>query len=234
MTQSKTGMFDHIVVPNGLSLRLATSADVDGIKQLDDLGFGAEHGFSVEEIRALIEYGAVILLRTDSGQVIGETQVLLHSIPQLPYTVERNEAYYYGTAHDPDRRWIGRGIGSILAAAQDAFALKSGAKRASLTVRVENYPSLRLRFNSGFRGLRYILNFYGEGLTNARLFMTKSFEAQAQKEYRDVREVPVGFGDEPDPDAHAQASDLLSKDYVAIAAHCLDHDKRIGSIRFGK
>jgi ribosomal protein S18 acetylase RimI-like enzyme len=209
-------MFDHLQSHNRI-IRLATDDDLLAVKYLDDLAFGYNKGVSLDELRQITTCGAVILLYDDTVRLIGESQVLFTQVDFLPYEIKEDEAFYYGTARHPDMKK--QGLGMILADAQDYFARTSGKKRASLTVRVENLPSLKLRLRSGFQICNYLSNFYpGEAGTGSRLLLTRILMGVERQIFTDVIEVPVSFADERiELSVHDRIKSLLSVGYVGFA-----------------
>ncbi len=207
-------MFSHISVP-GHELRLANPEDLAAVKALDDAAFGGHHGISLDELQTLVRQGAVIVLINECGEMVGESEVLLGAMPKLPYRPAPDEAYYYGTARRPDCK--GMGIGKVLAEAQDAFARANGRTHASLTVRVENLSSIRLRLATGFTITRYLPAFYGGELESARLFMSKSLVRTEARRYSDELFAPVRFGEALDPRAHRLIEVLLAHGFCGYA-----------------
>ena len=209
-------MFDHLQTDT-YTLRLAAENDLAAVKQLDDLAFGVHKGISLEELQQIVVHGAVILLFTADGQLIGESQVLLSPVDFLPYELSSDEAFYYGTARHPHMRK--QGIGAILAEAQDCFARSMGKQQATLTVRVENLASLQLRLKRGFLIHTYLPAFYpGEAGTGARLVLTKRLDVAVEPAFTNITETAVSFVDEQiDLLVHDRIRGLLANGYVGYA-----------------
>src|SRR3990167_7283852 len=141
-------------------------------KVLDDLAFGPHFGVTMEELTEIMNHGAVLLLRDAQGQLIGESQVITSPTSQHQ-SLASDEAYNYGTAVHPALQ--NHGIAQILFRGQELVALEAGKTKNTLTARLENAPSLRGRFKSGYQVTGYDPNYYGsleEG--GARLIMEKN------------------------------------------------------------
>jgi|SRR3989344_3288999 len=225
-------MFEDIEVLGGMQLYLANETDLQSIKDLDDLAFGHQHGVSLDELNSIKRAGGIILLRERaSGLLLGESQVLLSQFSSVPYPLHDDEAFYYGTAVHPS--WQGRGFGKILAAAQDNFARTQNKTKAALTVRVENYASIKLRLECDFLITAYLPNFYGQPEENgARLLMTKEFRKSLPFFSRELR-VPVTFGGSPDLAAHRMISETLAAGYQGYKVY-RGKDNSAGFLSFGK
>lgn len=78
---------------------------------------------------AMMEVGAVALV---DDQAVGFIQVVLHGMPCDIRTVEKDEAYVYMIAVDPDAR--GMGVGSKLLAWADDIGRQHGCEKISLDV----------------------------------------------------------------------------------------------------
>ena len=97
---------------------------------------------------------------------------------------------------------------------QDEFAVSQGKKVAKLTLRVENYASMKLRFDKGFLIVEYQSDFYGPVEEDgARVLMTKQLLEEPIIHWDNITEVPVNFSNAKgavDLTAHAQVQRLLS------------------------
>jgi predicted GNAT superfamily acetyltransferase len=208
-------MFDSIPTPMGLRLRLATHTDLPQVKRLDDLAFADQEGVSIDDLNAILASGAIILLEeSSSGRLVGESQVLFGCVPFLEHPFRPDTAFYYGTGIDPGLQ--GTGLGKVLAAAQDQVARQSGKTEAELTIRPENYQSLRLRFLTGFSAVQYLPDFYGPAEENgARLLLRKSY-ASARPNYSSVARIPVCFGSTPDLPAHRTIAEHLARGFCGF------------------
>lgn len=77
----------------------------------------------------MMEVGAIAFVE---GQAVGFIQVVLHGMPCDIHTVEKDEAYVYMIAVDPDAR--GMGVGSKLLAWADEIGRQHGCAKISLDV----------------------------------------------------------------------------------------------------
>ena len=190
-------MFEKILVPNGYELTLATHSHVAEIKSLDDQAFASQEGISVEDLETILENGFIILLRDSlTGSLIGESQVLTNAVPFLDYQIPEGMAFYYGTGIRTDMQ--GKGLGRLLAAAQDEVSQMRNKHGSLLTIRPENYESLKLRFSVNFVVVDYLPEFYGKPKENgARLLLKKHFGFE-KLAYDNTIRVPVSFGSTPD------------------------------------
>ncbi|MEK7537738.1 MAG: GNAT family N-acetyltransferase [Patescibacteria group bacterium] len=219
----------------GLHVRLADSdEDRARVKSLDDVAFGQHHGISLEELGEIHDHGAVVMFEDEQGNVVGETQILFEQIPALGrYKLAKNEAYAYGTAVDPEKQ--GQGIGRLANESQKVLARAKGKDTLVATVRVENYPSLRLRMKNGFRIAGYDPEFYGpleEGGARAVIKSTTESVELADKDLgiefhqvsvfdgqhfdQETYLVPVQFGDLVDVDANEKVRALLTAGYEGV------------------
>lgn len=203
----------------GLTIRRARLEDLEEVKSIDDLAFAEHQGITMDELEKLLEHGVILMLFNPDGMLIGESQVLLRTIPEIPHRLTDDEAYYYGTGIYPS--YQGNGFGAILADEQDRFAIGSGKRVARLTLRVENYPSIKLRLDKGFLVVEYLPNFYGPAeLDGARLLMTKQLLEEPILHWKDIIEVPVQFSNAKgavDLEAHEQVRQLLSDGYKGFS-----------------
>ncbi len=190
-------------------------------KQLDDLAFQQHHGISMEELTSIVKSGgAIILIREkETRQLIAEAQILFRQIDQLSYILPDREAFNYGVAVNPD--FQGCGLGKKLIQYVDLLATEGHSETLSLTVRAENYTSIKLHTDLGFRIVGYLPNFYGNNPSNARLLMKKpagrSYEDGLMNTI-DVERVPVHYGDTHDPYAHGVIWSLIAHGYQGVSA----------------
>jgi len=169
--------------------RLATKDDIQQIKELDDLSFGSHQGVSVEELNHVIDNGAVILV-FDGDRLVGESQLVTQTFPGSPI-FPIDTAYFYGTGVHPD--FQGKNIGKLLTAEQEKFAIKKGKTKFLLTIRVENYPSLKLRLSSGFKIIGYDEKYYGLNYPeDARLILVKNLNSKEQI-FKACLKIPITF-----------------------------------------
>jgi ribosomal protein S18 acetylase RimI-like enzyme len=200
-----------------IHLRLAkTEDDLLLAKQVDDNAFGIHHGITLDELRSIHAFGKVLLLQSENGEVIGETQIITHPIKQMRYHFSFPVAFCYGIAIDP--KFQGHGYGKILAIAQEELAIKMGISEIQMTVRVENYPSIKLWLSAGYEIYHYDPNFYGQDVANdARLFLKKDFSKNTQLGQRWIKATAdVTFGDGHDLDAHIRIAELLKSGHIGV------------------
>lgn len=146
--------------------------DLEKVKNLDDEAFGKFVGVGLEELRDISEHGQILMLFNDSGELIGESQILTSPIVAHA-NMNDTEAYCYRTAIKPGQE--GKGYAQIFFKAQEVIAREAGKDVMRMTVRMENARSVRARLHAGFRIVDYDPNVYGskeEG--GARLIMEKS------------------------------------------------------------
>lgn len=225
-------MFEKIPVPSGMRLRLATSRrDLERAKEVDDISFGSHHGVSIDELTEISKIGAVILL-LDGKTIVGESQVLLRPTRSLTYKMRPHEAFYHGTAVHPNHQQ--RGFGALLAQAQEEFAIGNGKAYASLTVRAENYPSIKMRIEQGFTVVEYLSDFYGSVEEDgARLLMRNKFDDVEIDNYFDTTVVPVRFGEAVDKDAHVKIQSAVRSNFHGYAI-TREAGHQAGLLHFGK
>src|SRR3989344_7096288 len=83
-----------------------TWQDLDDAKALDDLAFDSHMGVTIEEMVEIMNNGAILLLRNQYDELVGESQVITSPISAHP-NLEPDEAYDYGTAIHPDVQNLG-------------------------------------------------------------------------------------------------------------------------------
>lgn len=191
-------------------------------KAVDDLAFGGHQGISLEELREIRNQGAVILMRLhESRQPIGESQILFQPMKGLAGPFSESQGYCYGTGLLPD--FQGRGLGKPLAYYQELLARENGIRELFMTIRVENYSSLRFRLGMNYKIYRYQPDFYGPDVSkHSRLFLKKNL---SDNEIFPVGRVdtscsivvPVDFTNDYDAVAHSRISELLLDGYSGVA-----------------
>ena len=212
--------FEH----NGRSVSITFAQGADdlaNVKKIDDLVFGCHHGVTMTELEELLENGFILMMHDlSNGRLIGETQILFNQIPELPHRFEIGESYCYGIGIVPD--YQGQGLGKRLAMEQERLSLLMDASTMRMTVRVENYPSLRLMLRLGHHIYGYSPDFYGPNDIDARLLLEKNLHShQVLNDEMFVHQngevlVPVGFGEIHDHVAHKHISNLISEGYKGI------------------
>jgi ribosomal protein S18 acetylase RimI-like enzyme len=194
----------------------STVHELKEAKSLDDTAFGAHHGVTLDELEKIIKVGKLILLReAGSGKLVGETQLIFEPIDELPYSFAHPVGFCYGTAIDP--AFQGHGLGKILAMEQEKAARESGKKELHLTVRVENYASLRMRTGLGYRIIAYRESFYGPSPANdARVIMSKVLDGNVGGEAVKGA-VKVDFDGAYNARTHHFIRDFLKLGYRGVA-----------------
>lgn len=194
--------------------------DILAVKKLDDTIFSGFHGIELQELHAIQNNGAVLMLETPDGELIGESQILFSPILYLPYDFGEDVAFCYGTGITPE--YQGCKLGGVLAQKQEDLAVMQKKQELHLTVRVENYPSLKMRMSLGFCIVSYIPFFYGpHQAEDARLLMVKKLEQKAPDYSGSASlHVPVDFSLPFNPLVHSQIASLCEKGFVG---HDIDH-----------
>ena len=190
--------------------RLATKDDIQQIKELDDLSFGSHQGVSIEELNQVIDNGAIVLL-FDGDRLVGESQLITQTFPGSP-AFPMDTAYFYGTGVHPD--FQGKNIGKLLTAEQEKFAVNQGKTKFLLTIRVENYPSLKLRMASGFKIIGYDKAYYGSNYPeDARVLLIKDIGIQNSTP-ASYKKIPVVFTGNHDQLAHEKIDQAIKDGFV--------------------
>ncbi|MFH1188293.1 MAG: GNAT family N-acetyltransferase [bacterium] len=195
-------------------LRVAEMHELPEVKAVDDCAFGNHHGISMEELHTLYHRGKIIILvEKETGKIIGETQVLFTPINELPYQFDHHVAYCYGIGVLPE--YQRQGFGKILMNAHDTWAKQEGLKESHMTIRAENYPSIKLMIDVGYHIFGYDPTFYGKNIeTDARLLLRKSLNGGFPHLQYPIPEtgifVPIVYGDTHDKRAH-QSIKILTK-----------------------
>ena len=150
---------------------------------------------------------------------MGEIQVLYRHIPELPYNFEFPIGYCYGVGILPQYRCLG--LGNILFEEQEKVAKEKKIEEIHMSVRVENYPSLKLMFGCDCEIFGYRADFYGPELSDARLLVKQVLNRSVTKSNsNDLVEVPVVFGDKHDSHAHQKILQLMSNGYRGVGINC--------------
>ncbi len=222
-----------------------TEEELQQAHALEVACFSESLALSMVELRKVMERGVVFLLRDpDSGEVVGESQLLLHATPNLP--LGPGQAHCFGTAVREDHR--DRGLSTVLYKAEELVARDWRVNNLVLTVQALNTASLRTRMNFGFRVNGFVFtSMFGDWPKGARLMMTKSlveepwpFEVDALLERLDdgrIRtlespprhpypdEVAVSLGKQPDRATHELIDGLLLDGYLGTGV-LTDRDDR--------
>ena len=195
---------------------LATSAtDISEISSIDDLAFAGNRGMNEKLLRRVEENGALLILcHTPTGYIVGEAQFLFSAIPDMPYTFAHPVGYCYGVAIRPT--FQKHGLGKVLMQGVWEVALSKGLSEVRLSVRVENYPSLKLMFGQGFHVIEYYKDFHSPNKARSpRLIMSKSV---AKRKYEESNVfIPVTFFDSSaEGTAHKKIAGLLQAGYIGV------------------
>lgn len=195
-------------------IEIATEEDLSEIKAVDDAAFGENHGITHCELEKILRCGCIVVLRR-SGIIVGQSQLLLAPIEELPYSFERPTGWCYGTGILP--KYQGRGLGKILAREREKISRQNGLHQLLMTIRVENYASLKLYHGEGFRSFSYQKNFYGNNPDkDARILLRKDLgDSKFFSPPSDVV-VPVRFEQGYDEGTHVQIDYLLSGGYEGV------------------
>lgn len=188
-------------------------------KEVDDNAFGKHHGITMKELQKIQIYGEVILLcYKPENKIVGEIQFLYQHIPELPYNFQFPIGYCYGVGVLPQYRCLG--CGSLLFEEQERVAKEKKIEEIHMSVRVENYPSLKLMFGCGCEIFDYRANFYGTELSDARLLVRQVYRSVTKSNSNGFIEVPVVFGDKHDSHAHQEILQLIANGYKGVGISC--------------
>lgn len=203
----------------GYYFRLALGLkDLSQAKQIDDAAFGIHHGITIEELMEIHNHGFVILLFDGDHEMVGQSQILEEPIEMLPHSFEKPTSYCYGIAIHP--KFQGHGLGKVLAKEHELLAIERGMEVMEMTVRVENYASLRVMTGLGHKIGRYLPDFYGPNqTTDARVFLSKrlSPDFPASRDGNDGGVfVPVDYTSPYDAEAHQRIANLISTGHTGI------------------
>ncbi len=194
-------------------------ADVSALKTLDDLAFAGHRGISMHELYKVKENGVLLILyNVHTGEIVGESQLLFQEIPEIPYSFKKPIAYMYAVAVRPD--FQAQGLGRIIMRSVWAFALGVGANEVHLSVRVTNYPSLRLMFGQGYRIIGYREKFYGpNSIASPRVILAKKLN-HVETTSTEYRTIPASFdGQQMYGETSTMFATYLREGFVGIAVH---------------
>ncbi|AKM82083.1 TPA: GNAT family N-acetyltransferase [Candidatus Berkelbacteria bacterium] len=202
-------------------MRLACSLQDLGLaKQVDDAAFGSHHGITQEELVEIHKHGYVILLYNENDELVGESQILTESISTdiLPHEFESPTCYCYGIAIHPDHQ--GHGLGRRLAKEHELLAITKGMKVMEMTIRIENYASLRVMTGLGHKVLDYLSGFYGQDPTkDNRLLLSKKLSPDFPPIgaiHEGTILVPIDFNSPHDAEAHQKIASLILTGHAGI------------------
>ncbi len=203
------------------TIRIAkTDEEIAKIKELDDFAFRGRHGVTLEELNKVKNLGFIfILYNIKTGAFVGEAQLLLSPISEIPYDFKRPTGYCYRIGIHPD--FQGCGFGKILIAKVWETAVSSGVEELRLSVRAENYPSLKLMFNQGFEIIEYKKNFYGpDKIKSPRLIMSKKNKKNEEKHLL-TKFVNVDFNRPFSKNTHNQIKSLILQGFRGVSVNGL-------------
>lgn len=197
----------------------ASHADLAEIVALDRLAMGTHYQIEPEKAEFVLDHGAIFGLRSPTGQLIGEVQVVFEQCPNVKHALLSDQAYCASLAIHPD--WQGRRLARTLLAAQNTWARESGCRQICLSCRVENFLGLALWFKEGYRIIGYDPTYYGQRADDgARLLLRKDLDSQSERIHRgrsDMthRVVMVNFASHRiDFRAHEHIARLLEEGYI--------------------
>lgn len=197
-------------------VEVATEKDLPEIKIVDDAAFGSHHGITYQELKKILECGCIVVLRHPiTDKIIGQSQLVWKSIQELPYALEWPAGWCYGTGILP--QYQGNGLGKILAREREKIARQKGLRQLLMTIRVENYASLRLYHGEGFRSFVYQHDFYGNNpAEDARLLLRKDLLAPKIFSPPSDITVPIQFDGKYDKKTHAKIHYLFLQRYEGV------------------
>ena len=203
------------------AIRIAkTDKEIADIKQLDDLAFNGRHGITLEELNKVKKLGFIFILYDVATEaIVGEAQLLLRPISEIPYNFEYPVGYCYRIGVHPDLQ--GCGFGKILITKVWKTAIENGVKELRLSVRAENYPSLKLMFSQGFQIIEYKKDFYGlDKKKGSRLIMSKK-KIEEKLKYKNKKFVPINFKKSVSDKPYDQIEDLISQGFCGVGVNKL-------------
>ncbi len=165
----------------------------------------SEHeSITARELAEVAERGHVLVLRDDSGALIGSAQVLLDPTDEID--LDNDEAYCYGSFVVEEFR--GDGHLELLHRAQEKLARSAGKKHLTVTERADSPASLAVRLRAGFRVVDYrSSNCGGDWPCGARLLLRKSLRTD---------EEPFAEDEHQERLAEGRASSITAMDITAV------------------
>jgi len=158
---------------------IKSEKEIKEVKALDDFVFGGRHIVTLKELHKVKKVGIIFALyNTKTGVIAGEALLLFHPISEIPYTFENPVGYCYRVGIHPD--FQGCGLGKVLITKIWEAALSNGVEELRLSVRPENFISLKLMFSQDFHIIEYKKDFcrLKEGLKDPRFIMSKKKELE--------------------------------------------------------
>jgi len=158
--------------------------EIREIKALDDLVFSGRHIVTLEELGKVKKTGIIFALyNIKTGVIVGESLLLFCPISEIPYDFKSPIGYCYRVGIHPD--FQGYGLGKVLIKKVWEAALSRGVEDLRLSVRPENFISLKMMFSQDFHIIEYKKDFcrMEQGLKEVkdpRFIMSKKKEIQKQ------------------------------------------------------
>ena len=195
-----------------------TDLDISKVKLIDDLAFVGHRGITEEELCQVREHGVLLVLyHLNTGYVVGEAQLLFKEIPEIPHCFEPPVGYCYGVAVRPS--FQKHGLGKVLMESVWNISVEHGVKEIHLSVRVENYSSLKLMFGQGYEIFDYREDFYGPNkVEGPRLMMRKIQGKQGEGPNLELF-VPVPF-DTFNENAHIMIAENIKNGHIGVGISC--------------
>ncbi len=196
------------------------------VKLVDDKVFEGEQEISIDELRKIVAFGSLILMRVKaSSELIGHSQILFHHIDEMSFHFSYPAGYCYSTGLLPE--YTGEGFGRHIAYHQENLARAEGVTELFMAIRVSNGASLGLRLGMGYEIYECMPNFYGSDINkDLGLRLRKKLAGNLVFPPKNPLPpncvfVPVGFDkpDEPQPvclETHSQISGLLEQGYLGV------------------
>lgn len=140
-------------------IRLAHSKDLISLALLEKESFRNEEAFSLRRIRYLTNTADSLVLVHEGSDVDGYLVLLFRR--------DTDSSRIYSLCVDPRRRR--EGIGGQLVRSAEAASAERGCRRVRLEVRAGAEETVKFYGNLGFRVLRRLPNYYGDGADGLRM-----------------------------------------------------------------
>ncbi len=201
------------------AVRLAqTDKDIADVKNLNDLVFDGKRGATLEELHKIKRHGFILILyNTKTKKIVGEAQFLLSSIPEIPYKFNSSIGYCHSLSIHPD--FQARGFGKILMEKGWSIVISGGVKELHLSIRLENYPSLKLMFGQGFQIIGCRKSFLSPNKTkSSRLILAKK-RTSLIKQHAPTKFVKIIFNGSSANKSYNKIEDLVSQGFRGISVN---------------
>jgi ribosomal protein S18 acetylase RimI-like enzyme len=207
------------------TIERVAAAQIPEVWALERRLAGAHACSTLDQAHLMYEHGALLAIRNDDGAMIAEAQLITERIPEsrraLTCHLPDQAGYFEGFAVDPAHR--GRGHGAALVVAAGEVIRAAGKRESWATARVENGPSIRDLTRAGYRIIGYSDTYYADtDREGARLVLWTGFDTvprAATAESGESIMIPVGGGDEGDPQARARVQEALATGCVGVGIH---------------